>query len=305
METLDPGVTLLLRYRPPYDWAAMLSFLATRAIPGVEAVIDGAYHRTMTDGDSHGTVRVAHDAAREGLVATIRFPRMRALPAVVARIRRVFDPAADVGRIGAHLSADPVLAALVARRPGLRVPGGWDGFELAVRAVLGQQVTLAAARGLAGRLVLACGAACAGADGLCRVFPTPARVAASDLTTLGMPGARRATLHAIARAAIDDPGLFTTARGLDDSVGRLRAIPGVGEWTAQYIALRALRETDAFPATDIGLLRAAADSNGARPSPAALLARAEAWRPWRAYAAQHLWAADADALAAARMLAIA
>jgi len=300
MESLDPGVTLLLRYRPPYDWAAILSFLATRAIPGVEAVIDGAYHRTVAHDGRHGTIRVAHDTACEGLLATIRFPSAQWLPAIVARIRRVFDLAADVGRIGAHLSADPVLAELVARRPGLRAPGGWDGFELAIRAVLGQQVTLAAARGLAGRLVLACGTTCAGINGLSRVFPTPMQVAAADLASLGMPGARRATLHAIARAALDDGGLFSPGRGLEESIARLRAIPGVGEWTAQYIALRALRETDAFPASDIGLLRAAADSGGTRPTPAALLARAEAWRPWRAYAAQHLWAADAEALAAAR-----
>jgi AraC family transcriptional regulator of adaptative response / DNA-3-methyladenine glycosylase II len=131
------------------------------------------------------------------------------------------------------------------------------------------------------------------------------QVAAADLASLGMPGARRATLHAIARAALDDGGLFSPGRGLEESIARLRTIPGVGEWTAQYIALRALRETDAFPASDIGLLRAAADSGGTRPTPAALLARAEAWRPWRAYAAQHLWAADADALAAARERAVA
>jgi AraC family transcriptional regulator of adaptative response / DNA-3-methyladenine glycosylase II len=296
------GVTLTLRYRPPYDWNAMLGFLATRAIPGVERVADGVYRRTVQhDGDT-GTVRIAHAPERNNLVATIRFPCVRALPAIVARIRRVFDLAADVERIGAHLSADPSLARLIALRPGLRAPGGWDGFELAVRAVLGQQVTLAAARGLAGRLVAQCGPACEDEAGLTRAFPTASQVAEADLSPLGMPGARRATLHAIAVAALADPLLFSAARGLGEAVTKLRAIPGVGEWTAQYIALRALRETDAFPASDIGLMRAAADAAGVRPSPAALLARAEAWRPWRAYAAQHLWAADAAALASIREL---
>jgi AraC family transcriptional regulator of adaptative response / DNA-3-methyladenine glycosylase II len=144
-----------------------------------------------------------------------------------------------------------------------------------------------------------------GEAGLSHVFPSPEQVAASDLATLGMPGARRATLQAIARAVLADPLLFSPSRGLDESIARLRAVPGIGDWTAHYIALRALRETDAFPASDVGLLRAAATADGARPTPAALLARAEAWRPWRAYAAQHLWAADADALMAARELAVA
>jgi AraC family transcriptional regulator of adaptative response / DNA-3-methyladenine glycosylase II len=299
------GVTLQLRYRPPYDWDAMLGYLSMRAIPGVERVDRGIYHRTVAHAGRGGTVSVAHSPDRNSLMATIIFPDVAVLPAIVARIRRVFDLGADVERIAAHLSSDPTLAELIARRPGLRAPGGWDGFELAVRAVLGQQVTLAVARGLAHKLVLACGTPQVGEAGLSHVFPSPEQVAASDLATLGMPGARRATLQAIARAVLADPLLFSPSRGLDESIARLRAVPGIGDWTAHYIALRALRETDAFPASDVGLLRAAATADGARPTPAALLARAEAWRPWRAYAAQHLWAADADALMAARELAVA
>jgi AraC family transcriptional regulator of adaptative response / DNA-3-methyladenine glycosylase II len=289
------GVTLSLRYLPPYDWNAMLGWLATRAIPGVECVADGKYHRAIAEGNHRGTITIAHAATCASLIATIRLPSVRALPAIVARIRRVFDLAADVGRIGAELAADPMLARLVADRPGLRAPGGWDGFELAMRAVLGQQVTLAAARNLAHRLVRAADArlpAPCPATGLTHVFPDPTAVTRADLAGLGMPGTRRATLHALARAALADASLFAPARDLDDAIARLRAIPGIGEWTAQYIALRALREPDAFPASDIGLLRAAAAPDGTRPTPAALLARAEAWRPWRAYAAQHLWAAE-------------
>jgi AraC family transcriptional regulator of adaptative response / DNA-3-methyladenine glycosylase II len=165
-----------------------------------------------------------------------------------------------------------------------------------VRAVLGQQVTVAAARTLAGRLVALCGerlADTAGAPGaLTHAFPSAERVAQADLAPLGMPAARRRTLQALARASAADPHLFRPLGTTEEAIARLRAIPGVGEWTAQYIALRALRETDAFPASDLGLLRGA--SRGARrPTPELLLRRSEPWRPWRAYAAQHLWTADA------------
>lgn len=294
------GVTVRLRYRPPYDWPAMLGFLRGRAIDGVELVDGERYVRSVAHDGAVGTVEIAHVPERDSLAATIRFPCVRALPAIIARVRRVFDLDADVAAIAAHLSRDRMLAPLVARRPGLRVPGGWDGFELAVRAVLGQQVSVEAARQLAGRLVALCGAALpAGAGGapgepaLSRVFPGPARLAAADLSALGMPGARRATLIALAEAALAEPRLFEPLATVDDTVARLRAIRGIGEWTAHYIALRAAREPDAFPASDVGLLRGAAGRSGTRPSPAELARRSERWRPWRAYAAQHLWAADA------------
>jgi AraC family transcriptional regulator of adaptative response / DNA-3-methyladenine glycosylase II len=290
------GVTVRLRYRAPYDWRAMLSFLGARAIDGVEQVEGETYGRTVQQDGETGTVEVSHDPECDSLNATIRFPNVKALPAIVARVRRVFDLAADVTAIGAHLSQDPLLAPLVAERPGLRAPGGWDGFELAVRAILSQQVSVQAARQLAGRLVKLCGlrlpAQQRSHDGLTLAFPTAAQVAAADLSSLGMPGARKKALTALAEATLADPNLFQPLGTVEETVARLRAIKGVGEWTAHYIALRAVRETDAFPASDIGLLRGAA-SNGTRPSPAELEGRAEPWRPWRAYAAQHLWAADA------------
>ena len=292
------GVTVRLRYRPPYDWPAVLGFLAARAVEGVERVDGDRYVRSVAEAGEVGSVEVAHVPARDSIAVTIRFPCVRALPAIIARVRRVFDLDADVARIAAHLARDRMLAPLVARRPGLRVPGGWDGFELAVRAVLGQQVTVEAARRLAGRLVALCGgtAAAGAADpAIARVFPAPAQLAAADLSALGMPAARRATLYALAAAALAEPRLFEPLATIDDTVARLRAIRGIGEWTAHYIALRAAREPDAFPASDVGLLRGAADRRGTRPSPDALAARAERWRPWRAYAAQHLWAADAEA----------
>jgi AraC family transcriptional regulator of adaptative response / DNA-3-methyladenine glycosylase II len=237
-----------------------------------------------------GTVAV-QSADGHALRATVRFPKLSALPAIIARLRRVFDLAADPVPIAAHLAKDPALAPLVKARPGLRVPGAWDGFELAIRAVLGQQITVSAAVRLAGRLVAAHGERLADPDAnLTHVFPRPEALAASDLTSLGMPRSRAATLSAVAAAAIADTHLFDSTCGLDDAVQRLRSIRGVGEWTAQYIALRQLREPDAFPAADIGLLRAMAGRAGREHSSSELLDRANTWRPWRAYAAQHLWA---------------
>ncbi len=292
--TAVAGQALLLRYDPPYDWESVLAFLAARAIPGVERVEADAYLRTIAQDGVVGTVEITHARQAHHLVARLRV-RGRPAPAMIAaRLRRVFDTDADPAAIGEHLSHDPELATLVAQRPGLRVPGGWDGFELAIRAVLGQQVTLAAARKLAGTLVALCGTRMPpDEDGLSFAFPTPQQVCAADLASLGMPAARRATVRAVAAAACADPMLFAPTRSLPGALQRLRAIPGIGDWSAQYIALRALHDPDAFPATDLGLLRGAARLYGKRPSPSALLRRAEAWRPWRAYAAQHLWSADA------------
>jgi AraC family transcriptional regulator of adaptative response / DNA-3-methyladenine glycosylase II len=264
-------------------------------------------------------VEVAPLAARHALAVTIRFAGVSALAAIVERVRRVFDLGADVGTIAAQLAEDPRLAPLVAAHPGLRVPGAWDGFELAVRAILGQQITVAGARSLAGRLVAAHGEPVAldgapgafGAFGLTTVFPRPERLAAAgtaSLAKLGMPRARAAALVALARSAAADPCFFDPHGSLDTALARLRSLPGIGAWTAQYIAMRALREPDAFPAADVGLLRTMAGADGVRPNPTALLARAEAWRPWRAYAAQHLWTsgtAKAVVMPAARQHAVA
>jgi len=288
-------ITLTLGYAAPYDWPAMIAFLAARAIPGVEVVAPERYSRSIELHGSVGTLAVEPVRGRAALAATIEFPDLRALPAILARIRTLFDLASDVGAIEAQLAEDPQLAKLVAARPGLRVPGAWDPFELAVRALLGQQITVAGARRLAGEIAAAYGEPLATATdaGPTRVFPGPEQLAAADLSRLGMPRARIAALGALASAAACDAGLFDIAGDLDAKVARLRTLPGIGEWTAQYVAMRALREPDAFPAADVGLLRALTAPGRARPSPAHLLARAERWRPWRAYAAQHLWSSAA------------
>jgi AraC family transcriptional regulator, regulatory protein of adaptative response / DNA-3-methyladenine glycosylase II len=293
----EAGVTLRLRYRPPYDWDSMLAFLRARAIPGVEVVENGSYLRTIGMDGFTGTVQVTHLPQRQSLSVAIRFPRVESLPAIISRVRRLFDLGADIETIDAHLSLDPLLAPFVAQRPGLRAPGGWDGFELAVRAILGQQVSVAAARRLAGQLVVSHGERVspdlAGDPRLTHVFPEAQRLARAKSIEVGMPAARRAALKELAEAAAADPNLFRPFGKLEDAIARLRKIRGVGEWTAQYIALRALRETDAFPAADIGLLRGAEAVDGARSTVSNLLTRSESWRPWRAYAAQHLWAAGA------------
>ena len=294
-EAAAGAVTLKLSYRAPYDWDAMLAFLSLRAIPGVETVRDGVYARTIAIGAGRGMISV-RPAGDDKLSVTVRFPDLTALPSIIARVRRVFDLAADPVTIGAHLSQDPALAPLVATRPGLRVPGAWDGFELAVRAVLGQQITVPAAIVLAGRLTRDYGEALPETwpdfEGLTHVFPSAEQLAATDLSGLPMPRARSSALESLAAAVAADPSLIAPRGSLEEAITTLRGLAGVGEWTAQYIAMRQLREPDAFPAADIGLMRAMADADGVRPSAAALLAHAERWRPWRAYAAQHLWASE-------------
>jgi AraC family transcriptional regulator of adaptative response / DNA-3-methyladenine glycosylase II len=296
----EKEVTLRLRYRPPYDWESMLNFLRTRAIPGVEMVDGERYLRTVEIEGAMGSIEVTHLPERLSLAVSIRFPDVRLLPAIVARVRRLFDLGADIETIDEHLSGDPAMAALVAQRPGLRAPGGWDGFETAVRAVLGQQISVIAARRLAGQLVALHGRAVPRSfvihPDLSRTFPTAKRLAVASSIGLGMPVARLTALKAVAEAAVADPNLFRPFGSIEDTVARLRMIRGIGEWTAQYIALRAIREMDAFPVTDVGLLRSIASMDGEKTKAADLLSRAESWRPWRAYAAQHLWAADAGAV---------
>jgi AraC family transcriptional regulator of adaptative response / DNA-3-methyladenine glycosylase II len=295
----DQGATLLsLAYSPPYDWQSLSSFLSARAIPGVEQASPEGYRRTIALDGAKGTVSVSPAAdGRPCLEATIRFPKLTALPAIVARLNRVFDLGADPSLIAGHLGGDPVLAPHVGARPGLRVPGAWDGFELAVRAILGQQVSVAAATTLAGRLAERFGERLGAAEaegGLTLVFPTPERLADADIAaSLGMPAQRARAIQGLAREAARDPRLFHPMQTLEEAVKRLCELPGIGRWTAEYIAMRALGEPDAFPTGDIGLMRAMADGDGRRPTPAQLDAAAEAWRPWRAYATLHLWTADA------------
>jgi len=279
----------------------MTAFLRARAIPGVETVTaDGRYLRSIALDETAGTIEVRRSEGRDArtLEATISLADDSRLPEVVERLKVMFDLAADVRAIEAHLSQDALLRPIVARRPGLRVPGTWSGYELAVRAILGQQITVAGATTLASRLVKRFGDGITpdGGDtvpGITHLFPSPERLADADVAAIGMPRARALAIQTVARAALQTPQLFEPAVDRAGSISALRALPGIGEWTAQYIAMRALRDPDAFPAGDIGLIRALAGTGGVRPSEREVARLAEPWRPWRAYAAVHLWANDA------------
>lgn len=292
--------TLRLRYRPPFDWGSLLGFLALRATPGVEAVDAESYRRTIAIDGRQGVVCVRPGAGAHVLDVEITFPDPQALFRIVERVRRIFDLGADPEDISAHLRTDADLAPLVRAYPGIRVPGAWDGFELAVRAILGQQVTVKGATTLAGRVARTFGEPLvgSGADELHMIFPTPQALANANLTRIGLPKARADAVRGLARAVAAGEVSFDTSVGLEACVRQLTQLPGIGEWTAQYVAMRALSLPDAFPATDLGLLRAAA--TGKRKLTAAqLVARAEAWRPWRAYAAMYLWKRYADGMGSA------
>jgi len=273
-----------LNFRPPYHWDGLLSYLAARATPGVEAVANGCYRRTISLNGSDGYFEVSLDEEHAALVARIEFGDPQLLFFIVERIRAMFDLNADWATIVYALKSDPTLARTMETAPGLRVPGSWNGFELTVRAILGQQVTVKGATALAGRLAAKFGKPVSGPAGLTHIFPTADVLADSKLAGVGLTGARAETIRALARAVasgkIDFEGVVYTEKFLE----QLCEIPGIGKWTAQYVAMRALREPDGFPSSDLGLLRALK-----LKSYRELESRAEAWRPWRAYAAMYLW----------------
>lgn len=267
----------------------MVDFLAMRTITGLETVADGIYRRSISVGGQQGWISVAPGAG-DWLEVDVALPDARAFPEIERRLRTMFDLDAQPALIHAQLAVDPLMAALLAARPGLRVPGSWDGLELAIRAVLGQQITVVAAIRLAGKLVAQYGQPVETPHaGITHVFPTAQVLAEADLATLGMPKARGRTLSGVAQALLDDPDVFEPKASLKEGVARLVALPGIGDWTAHYIAMRQMREADAFASGDIGLINALAALEGGPVSARQLLARAEAWRPLRAYAAQHLW----------------
>jgi len=273
-----------LRFRPPFCWSGLLDFLAPRAIPGVEAVEDGVYRRIFSLNNHIGWLEAAFDRPSNALSLHIRFPEPRWLFLIVERVRRMFDLSADSEEIASHLRRDPVLAGRVASRPGLRIPGCWDGFELAVRAILGQQVTVAGASTLSGRLVRTFGTPVVVSKELTHIFPAPEKLAESDLIKIGLPKARAECIRSLARAVRDRKIAFSGAVNAEEFLSQFSELPGIGPWTAQYVSIRAFGEPDAFPAGDLGLLRALGLRN-----PRELESRAQRWRPWRAYAAMYLW----------------
>ncbi len=273
-----------LGFRPPYDWNAMLAFLAVRATPGVEVVELGSYRRAISLHGCDGWFEATLDEQNSALAIRIQFGDPRSLFFIIERIRAMFDLNADSAEIARCLRSDLTLAERVKAAPGLRVPGCWNGFELATRAILGQQISVKGATALAGRVVRAFGQAISAAGGLTHLFPTAEVLAEADLRRAGLTKARAETIRALARAVCDRHISFDGILDTEAFLGRLCEIRGIGRWTAQYVAMRALGEPDAFPAGDLGLLRAVGVAVSRE-----LERRAEAWRPWRAYAAMYLW----------------
>ena len=293
--TAADEVSLTLAYRPPYDWPRLSAFLRLRAVPGVETFENDAYLRVIRAGDGPAVIRVAPLAALDALELRVRGAPAPALFPIAAAIRRMFDLAADPAQIARDLGVDRQLRPWLRLRPGLRIPGAWDPFECAVRAVLGQQVSVAAARTLAARLVQRLGESVDTAvPGLSRSFPTPQAVAEGNLDGLGITGSRVAALRALAQAVA--AGRIEFDSGGETLAAQLIALGGFGAWSAQYVALRALAEPDAFPHGDLVLRRMAGGAAGALTA-RELERRAESWRPWRGYAAIHLWCAAGEAQA--------
>lgn len=293
-----PPLVLSLAYRAPFAWDALLAFLARRALPGVEQVENGTYRRTLRTAAGPAGIAVAHEPARERLRVEVRIASPGGLLELRERLRRLFDLDADPRAIDPVVARVAMLRADVRRRPGLRVPGACDGFETAVRAILGQQISVAGATTLAGRIAREFGEALpaplAPTPGLERLFPTAERLAAAELERLGVIGARAVAIRGLAQAVVRDPGLVEPGAGLDAMLERWQALPGIGPWTAQLVAMRVLREPDALPASDLGL-RQAITPEGEAPRQAAEVERLlEPGRPYRAYAAIRLWSQGAE-----------
>lgn len=273
-----------LCYRPPYDWNEMLAFLKVRATPGVEVVDAGSYSRTISLHGNRGYFKVSFNPGTQSLAVLIQFDDPYPLLFIIERIRSMFDLDADWQAIATTLQSDRVLKNRIKASPGLRVPGCWNGFELATRAILGQQITVNAASVLAGRIVEKFGQKFAVSDNLTHLFPTASILADARLESVGLPKARAETVRRLASAVRDGKICFEMIVNTEEFLARLRQIPGIGRCTAQYIAMRALRDPDAFPIGDVALLR----SMGLE-SFTELERSSESWRPWRAYAAMYLW----------------
>ncbi len=284
-------VVVSLAYRAPFDWSALLQFLQPRTTRGVELIEGEFYRRTIEVDGSVGAIEVWDQPNHQRLAMRVILPRYDCLMQVVQRVRRLFDLGADTLQIGRHMSQDSRLATMVAERPGLRAPGAWDGFELAVRAALGQQLTVVDAPEVAERLVQAFGQIVqVPICGLSRLFPRPEVLAEANLVDLGIPTDQAEAVRSLARAVVAGNLTFDCYRGLEDTLSRLRAVTNVDEGVASYIAMRSFGEPDAFPCSDLGLRRAWGPDQFAVP-PAELLRFFDNYRPWRAYAAMHLWAA--------------
>jgi AraC family transcriptional regulator of adaptative response / DNA-3-methyladenine glycosylase II len=286
-------IQLSIPYRPPFAWDELLAFLTPRLTLGVEAIVGGSYIRSIQIDQCRGWFKVSKQAEAIKLVLVVSVELLPVLSQLLAHVRCLFDIYAQPTVIADQLEDDSRIGQLVKRRPGIRIPGAVDGFELIVRAVLGQQISVKAATTLAARFAERFGEPFATPTAeISRLTPTPQRVARAtvfELTELGVLKSRAETILSIARACRDG-GLPSSATEPQQAVEQLKEHPGIGEWTAQYVAMRLLHWPDAFPESDLGLLKAAHVS-----TPRELRKIAETWRPWRAYAAMYLWKSLSDA----------
>src|SRR6476620_1174464 len=285
----DGGLLLRLTYRGPLDWTDLATYFADRAIPGVEAVEDDTYRRTITVRGKPGVIELS-PGGDDHLILRAHLPNWDELVHVVQRARRIGSLDFDVSEPAAQLAADPTIGPLLDARPGLRPPGTWDPLETGVRTIIGQQVSLAGANTIAGRLVARHGTRVPGLEplGLTHTFPSAAMLAHGNLDGLGLTPARARAIQQFARAVVENAVVLDGSVGLDRLVSSITALEGLGPWTANYLALR-LGEPDACPTSDLALRRVLPRR---APTAAALGDLAERWRPWRALAATHLWIAD-------------
>jgi AraC family transcriptional regulator of adaptative response / DNA-3-methyladenine glycosylase II len=280
--------TLQLAYRPPYDWKAMLEFLRARMLKEIELVTEEYYARTVCLGGRTGWIKVTHAPEKRALLVEFSHSLMPVLPALLGRLRGLFDLDARPDLIAAHLRKDARLKAAIGRNPGLRVPGAFDGFETAVRAILGQQVTVKAATTIGCRFAAAFGAPVVTPfSGLSRLPPPPERIVeagAQEIAALGIIRARAEGIAALAEACASGKLRLEPGPDPEAAMARLAALPGIGKWTAQYVAMRVLRWPDAFPKEDIAI-RNRLGGIGAKQAEE----MSRAWRPWRSYAVMHIW----------------
>jgi AraC family transcriptional regulator, regulatory protein of adaptative response / DNA-3-methyladenine glycosylase II len=285
----DGGLALRLPHDGHLDWRGMLDYFAPRAIPGVEHVSEDTYRRTVLIEDNPGVIEVM--AGDDHLIMKAHLPRWGGLIHIAQRTRSIFGLDSGVEEGQRHLGEDPTIGPLIARNPGIRVPGVWDPFEIGVRAIIGQGITVAGATTITGKLVEKHGSPVPGLApmGLTHLFPTPSAMTGADLTGLGLTGSREEAIRGFSKAVLSSEVPIDGTAGLSELVAAISSIPGIGPWTANYIALR-MGEPDAFPDTDLGLQRAYDRiSDGSETT---LAAAAEAWRPWRSLAAIHLWVGD-------------
>jgi AraC family transcriptional regulator of adaptative response / DNA-3-methyladenine glycosylase II len=285
-------LTVRLPYRRPFNWPLLLEFFAARATPGIEAVNGNTYMRTVVSNDDHGVVEIRPDQRDGYLSLTLHCVNTNALFETVQTAREVFDLDAPISEIRATLGKDDSLRAMLRKNPGVRVPGAWDGFEITIRAILGQQISVKAATTIAGRIAKKYGEPLdlSGTiidGGLSHLFPDAARLMRARLQNIGLVRSRAETIRRVAAAVVAGDLDFDVAQDPEQFCDTLTSIKGVGDWTAQYVAMRALKNPDAFPGADLGLLKALTHPD--RVTPKELTARAEDWRPWRAYAAMLLW----------------